>query len=143
MNLPEASDTLRTAIQGDPELAWAWHCNIAVPIMDVTGSSHKEANEAAAYIMFTLFGCDITTHPHYQYGKAGVHEYAEMRIASETATAEQEMWYDRKDLFDPKGKRSDTMYEALGRFFGKLFTWYGGAALALAVLIGLLIWGSH
>lgn len=63
----------------DPEYAWAWHCNLAMPIMDATGISHEQANEAAAHLMQYLWGCDITAHPLYEYGKSGAQSYAEIR----------------------------------------------------------------
>jgi hypothetical protein len=30
-------ETLKNAINSDPEYAWAWQCNLAVPIMDAAG----------------------------------------------------------------------------------------------------------
>lgn len=74
---------LTTKIQADPEYAWAVHCNLAVPIMDVTGVSHELANEAAAHLMQHLWQTDITTHPHYTGGKSDAQLYAEMRIAAD------------------------------------------------------------
>ena len=79
--LGTAIDTLKAALGSDPELAWAWHCNMAVPLIDAGAGNHKVANEAAAHLMQHLFDCDITTHPHYEYGKSGAQSYAEFRIA--------------------------------------------------------------
>jgi len=76
---------LTDVINNDPEYAWALFCNMAVPVMDATGCSHQVANEAGAHLMQHLFGCDITTHPHYKYGKSGAQSYAEMRIAMDKA----------------------------------------------------------
>ncbi len=76
-------ETLKTEIQSDPGYAWAWHCNLAVPIMDATGISHAKANEAAALIMAQMFHYDITTHPHYEGGKSPAQEYFEIRVAAE------------------------------------------------------------
>lgn len=56
---------LSTIIQGDDEMAWAWHCNIAVPIMDTLGVSHQRANEAAAALMQHLFSADTSKHPRF------------------------------------------------------------------------------
>lgn len=81
-DIKAAWDTLTEAMR-EPEYAWGWHCNLAVPIMDATGISHRKANEAAAHLMQHLWGCDITTHPHYEYGKSGAQTYAEIRIAAE------------------------------------------------------------
>jgi hypothetical protein len=86
--IPEAIDTLKAAMAADPDYAWGWHCNIAVPIMDAAGVSHKRANEAAAHLMQHLFDYDITGHPHYEFGgfgKSGAQQYAEMRIAADRA----------------------------------------------------------
>lgn len=69
----------------DPEYAWAWHCNLAVPIMDAAEVSHERANIAAAYLMLHLFEYDITQHPHSQYGKSPAQEYFELRVAAERA----------------------------------------------------------
>lgn len=72
---------LQQLIQSDPDYAWALHCNLAMPIMDSVGCTHQRANEAAAHLMQHLWACDITPHPHYQYGKSGAQQYAELRIA--------------------------------------------------------------
>jgi hypothetical protein len=82
-----AWDTLTDAMK-DPDYAWSWHCNLAMPILDATGCSHELANQAAAYLMQHLWGCDITTHPHYEYGKSGAQAYTELRIAAERAEDE-------------------------------------------------------
>lgn len=96
----DALKNLSAELQADPEMAWAYFCNIAMPVMDsyaptfgaasVMGwvtheAQHKLANEAGAHLMQHLFGVDITTHPHYQYGKSGAQSYAEMRIAMDEA----------------------------------------------------------
>lgn len=80
-----AMATLKSAMASDPGYAWGWHCNIAMPIVDATGVSHKLANEAAAHLMQHLFDYDVTTHPHYDYDKSGAQSYAEMRIAMDEA----------------------------------------------------------
>lgn len=81
--IAEAFDTLKAAMAADPDYAWGWHCNLAVPIMDAAGVGHQQANEAAALIMRQMFDCDITAHPHYQYGKSGAQSYFEARVAAE------------------------------------------------------------
>lgn len=83
MTIATAFDELKAAMQADPEYAWGWHCNFAMPIMDASGISHEKANKAAAHLMQHLFDYDITTHPHYQYDKSGAQQYAEFRIAAE------------------------------------------------------------
>jgi len=55
-----AFELLKSAIQSDPAYAWAWHCNIAMPILDSTaGVTREGANEAAATVMQHLFGVDM------------------------------------------------------------------------------------
>ena len=80
----EASAGMEAAMQ-DPDYAWGWHCNLAMPIMDATGITHEQANMAAAHLMQHLWKCDITTHPHYQYEKSGAQAYAEFRIEADKA----------------------------------------------------------
>lgn len=65
MTLTEAFDTFRTTMRDDPEYAWSWHCNLAMPIMDSTGVSHEAANKAAARLMQHLFAIDTAANPHY------------------------------------------------------------------------------
>ena len=83
MTIATAFDELKAAMNADSEYAWGWHCNLAVPIMDAAGVGHERANRAAAHLMQHLFDYDITTHPHYQYGKSGAQQYAELRAAAE------------------------------------------------------------
>jgi hypothetical protein len=64
---------LKASIKSDPEIAWAWHCNIAVPLMDSLKLSHERANIAAAYLMSHLFDVDTTASPHFHY-KKGPHQ---------------------------------------------------------------------
>lgn len=80
----EAWAGMEAAMQ-DPDYAWGWHCNLAVPIMDATGITHKQANMAAAHLMQHLWKCDITTHPNYQYEKSDAQAYAEFRIEADKA----------------------------------------------------------
>lgn len=76
---------LANLIRTDPEYAWAFHCNLAVPIWDVTRCTHTYANQAAALIMRQMFDHDITTHQQYEYGKSAVQAHYEMRIEAERA----------------------------------------------------------
>ena len=81
---PSAMRDLTARLQEDPGYAWSWQCNLAVPIMDVTGVSHEQANQAAAHLMQHLFDIDITKHKSWPgYPKAPAQEYAELRIAAE------------------------------------------------------------
>jgi hypothetical protein len=54
-----AFDMLKALIQADDDMAWTWHCNIAMPFVD-EGGSHKMANHAAARFMSTAFDVDVT-----------------------------------------------------------------------------------
>jgi len=74
---------LSAEIAADPDLAWAYYCNISVPIMDAAHVSNKIASETAAHLMQHLFGYDMTSHQKYEYGKSEVQQYAELRIAVE------------------------------------------------------------
>ena len=56
---------LAKAINEDPEYAWGWHCNIAMPIKDEMNCSHYAANVAAARIMRTIFSVDMFKHPMF------------------------------------------------------------------------------
>ena len=78
-------EQLKNTIHADPDYAWGWHCNLAVPIMDEADVSHEKANKAAALIMEQMFGYDITTHELYRYEKSGMHAYFEARVAAERA----------------------------------------------------------
>lgn len=83
---PHAMQQLTAALQADPEYAWSWHCNLAMPVMDATGSTHRIANEAGARLMRHLFDIDITKHPHYQVeAAANVSKSVQKRLAVQTA----------------------------------------------------------
>ena len=64
--MKENLDALKFAMKDDPDYAWAWHCNVAMPIKDSIGCSHKDANVAAARVMQHLFEVDITKMKEYQ-----------------------------------------------------------------------------
>lgn len=53
---------LSRCIQKDPDLAWAWHCNIAVMMQD-EGVSHAVSNRGAARFMKLAFGVDTSKAP--------------------------------------------------------------------------------
>ena len=78
-------ENMQRLMQSDPEYAWGWHCNIAMPIMDVVGCDHKASDEAAAHLMQHIWGVDITKDDRYAYGKSAAHQYAEFRIAMDEA----------------------------------------------------------
>jgi hypothetical protein len=82
--IKRAWDTLKRAMR-DPDYAWSWQCNLAVPIMDAIRVSHERADTAAAYLMQHLWDCDITTHPYFEGKKSDAQAYTEIRIAAEQA----------------------------------------------------------
>lgn len=63
---------LRAAIEADPEYAWAWHCNIAMPMID-SGCPDKIANEGAARVMRNIFQVDTSQLPHFRTAR-GIRE---------------------------------------------------------------------
>jgi hypothetical protein len=83
MTEPHPLEALKADIASDPEIAWGWHCNLAMPIMDVVGCNHEQANQAAAHLMQHLFDYDITADERFEYEKSGAQSYAEMRIAAD------------------------------------------------------------
>ena len=56
-----AVSVLSKAMLDDPDFAWSWHCNIAMPIVDASGGAigHADANKLATALMRHLFG--VTT----------------------------------------------------------------------------------
>ena len=60
METNEAFEVIKKAIKDDPDYAWSWLCNIAVPFIE-EGGSHKQANMAAAIFMKNVFDVDVTT----------------------------------------------------------------------------------
>ncbi len=70
-------------IKNDPETAWAWHCNIAMPLLDVLGLTHKDANQAAAHLMRHLFDVDITKDERFAYDKSGAQRIHEFMMAAD------------------------------------------------------------
>lgn len=66
ISIEMASQRLLAAIEEDPEFAWAWHCNLAMPIMDTLKVSSGEANAAAAALMNHLFNVNTAEHEHFK-----------------------------------------------------------------------------
>jgi hypothetical protein len=60
---------LAAALQGSPDYAWAWACNIAMSFVD-EGGEHAMANRAAARFLQMLAKADITQLPQYQQTQA-------------------------------------------------------------------------
>jgi len=57
--IASAFQVLKHAMETDPELAWGWHCNIAMASVD-QGMHPHAANRAAAIFMRAAFEIDIT-----------------------------------------------------------------------------------
>lgn len=55
MDVSQAVDALKEAFAYDTDLAWTWHCNIAIQFID-RGGSPDIANQAAANFMSIAFG---------------------------------------------------------------------------------------
>lgn len=58
----KALKEISIAMQIDPDLAWGWHCNIAMVAQDA-GAPHKEANIRAADFMRYMFDVNTTKPP--------------------------------------------------------------------------------
>lgn len=59
-------EALKRAIVSDHDYAWAWQCNLAMPMFD-GGMSGEDANEGAARIMEHLFGVNVREFPEWQF----------------------------------------------------------------------------
>jgi len=66
MKIRKAWEALTEAMAKDHDFAWGIQCNIAMTIMDRSESSHRDSNIAAAEIMQTLFGYDVTGLYNYR-----------------------------------------------------------------------------
>lgn len=79
ITIAQAFARLKAAIADDPDYAWAWHCNLAMPIKDELDVSHEQANQAAARLMRHTFDFDSAEHPYF---KDFAKEWAHVRTAS-------------------------------------------------------------
>ncbi|MEZ2310811.1 hypothetical protein AB6809_29625 [Paraburkholderia sp. RCC_158] len=64
-----AVNTLKAAMKTDGDIAWGWHCNIAMAFYDAAGDTlnkHRISNEGAARFMRNAFDVDVTQFPEYQ-----------------------------------------------------------------------------
>jgi hypothetical protein len=57
---------LKRNMQRDPSWAWSWHCNVAMPFVDL-GGDHKKANWSAALFMSRAFEIDTSELPEFQW----------------------------------------------------------------------------
>lgn len=77
-------EALKNAIHADPDYAWGWQCNLAVPIMETVAKvTHSQANAAAAFIMRQVFDYDITTHPNFHGYKSAAQSHFEALLDAE------------------------------------------------------------
>jgi hypothetical protein len=96
-----AFDALKKQLHDDEDMAWAWHCNIAMAVYDTTQpavdhhNKHRFANEGAARTLSRLFDVDMTKHPHWEDMKAGWAILDQQRGALR-APEEGEVWLHRK-----------------------------------------------
>lgn len=61
----DALNGLTFYLNQQPDLAWSWHCNLAMMAVD-SGASHLEANIRTADFMLRAFEVDIQKLPEYQ-----------------------------------------------------------------------------
>jgi len=97
-------NVIRQEMLDDPSYLWAWHCNLACPIMDATGLDQSRSNQAAALIMAQLFKVDSTTHPEYRYPKSPAQNYFEARLEADKRTAPY-------DAYAPLKQDEDSLYD--------------------------------
>lgn len=64
----EAFQTLKELMHADPEYAWAWHCNLAMPFID-SGCDDAVAQEGAARVMQSFFGVDTRLNPSFKFAR--------------------------------------------------------------------------
>ena len=61
-NIEDARAAITYAMVKDPDIAWAWHCVLAVNMQD-EGVSHKVSNAGAARFMKQVFDVDTSVAP--------------------------------------------------------------------------------
>ena len=59
-----AFDAIAAAVKADPDYAWSWHCNVAMPSVD-EGMDRAAANRAAARFMHIAFDVDTSKSPYF------------------------------------------------------------------------------
>jgi hypothetical protein len=96
-----AFDALKQQLHDDPDMAWAWHCNIAMAVYDTTQpavdhhNKHRFANEGAARTMSRIFDVDVTKFREWEGMKEGWVILDQQRGALR-APEEGEVWLHRK-----------------------------------------------
>ena len=67
MSIKKELDTIKKAMKEDSDFAWSWHCNLAMPIHDMTRLSKRKCNQIAVVLMKHLFEIDTSENPNYEY----------------------------------------------------------------------------
>ena len=62
ITVEDAITVLKAAMQNESDIAWSWHCNVAVAMQD-EGVSHKVSNAGATRFMQNAFGVDTSKAP--------------------------------------------------------------------------------
>lgn len=68
--------TLREAMENDESYVWGWFCNLA-DLAEVTPSSRKEAEEAAADFIIRVFDFDVRKTQMYKDHQKDLTKYRE------------------------------------------------------------------
>jgi hypothetical protein len=62
-------DTVMRRVRAEPDLAWSWHCVLAMCLKDnAHGMSAREANWLAAELMLTAFAVDTRDNAAWRHG---------------------------------------------------------------------------
>lgn len=68
-NQQNAFNALKQQLHHDAGMAWSWHCNIAMAVVDAgtnTADDHRLGNEGAARFMRLCFDVNTSKFPEYQ-----------------------------------------------------------------------------
>jgi hypothetical protein len=108
-----AFQALKTALQADPEYAWSWHCNLAMPIMDSIRCTSEQANKAGADLMQYLFDIDIRKHEHWK-DHDGLLAASTASDKQEARDAERYRWMRRTFINDDESWPDDVAFATTG-----------------------------
>jgi hypothetical protein len=67
MSIKKELGVIKKAMEEDSDFAWSWHCNLAMPIKDLTNLPHRKCNQIAAFLMKHLFEIDTSENPNYEH----------------------------------------------------------------------------
>jgi len=133
---PHVSFPLRELVahlKADMDCAWSWHCNLAMPMQD-EGVSHEQANRAAARIMFTVFGVDVTQHKHWERFKRSW-ESCDVDVKQDACPRKE---HNSVEVFREKGFDVRSMHAAVGTS-GNIGEWFNGChEMADDIVVGHL-----